>query len=155
MKVVIWSSTPCTGGSPYQRRHEHRPGHLQALCTMHRKLWRSFLVMVGHPQISVWVIEWPEKCACWGWASTRGFARQHDHHTGKVHGCVSGLVGKDGLPIRKVWKLMSNDATFVRTMSETFACNCKGDHSKNFDLKATQHCPQAFADVALESLRLR
>ena len=158
MKVVFWSSTPCTGGSPYQRRHEDRPGyqdHLQALFTVHRKLWRSFLVMVNHPQVVVWVIEWPQRCAYWGWASTRSFAKQRTHYTGEVHGCVSGLVGRDGLPIRKIWKLMSNDEQFVRTMSETFACTCKGDHSRNFDLKATQHYPPAFADVALESLRLR
>ena len=158
MKVVFWSSTPCTGGSPYQRRHEDRPGyqdHLQALFTVHRKLWRSFLVMVNHPQVGVWVIEWPQRCAYWGWASTRSFAKQRTHYTGEVHGCVSGLVGRDGLPIRKIWKLMSNDEQFVRTMSETFACTCKGDHSRDFDLKATQHYPPAFADVALQSLRLR
>ena len=66
MKVVFWSSAPCTGGSLYQRRNEARPGyqdHLQALFTVHRKLWRSFLIMVNHPQVGVWVIEWPQRCA--------------------------------------------------------------------------------------------
>ena len=62
MKVVLWSNTPCTGGSPWQRKHlHHNPQHqehLQALFTVHRKLWKSWLKLNTHPQVSVWVTEW-------------------------------------------------------------------------------------------------
>ena len=159
MKVVLWSSTPCTGGSPWQRRHDssenpHYHHHLQALFTVHRKLWRSWLKMNTHPQVSVWVIEWPQRCSYWGWHSTKSFLKTRDHHVGLVHGCAAGLVGKDGLLVKKIWKLVSNDSDFIRTMAESFACSGDHEHSQKFDLKATQHYPEHLAETALSSLRL-
>ena len=158
MKVVLWSSTPCTGGSPWQRKHAHEnPQHqerLQALYTVHRKLWKSWLKLNTHPQVSVWVMEWPQRCSYWGWQSTKSFLRSRDHDEGLVHGCMAGMVGQDNLLVKKVWKLVSNDADFINIMNETFACDGSHVHSQRFDLKATQHYPQAFARVALEALRL-
>ena len=158
MKVVLWSSTHCTGGSPWQRKHAHEnPQHqerLQALYTVHRKLWKSWLKLNTHPQVSVWVMEWPQRCSYWGWQSTKSFLRSRDHHEGLVHGCMAGMVGQDNLLVKKVWKLVSNDADFINIMNKTFACDGSHDHSQRFDLKATQHYPQAFAHVALEALRL-
>ena len=159
MKVVLWSSTPCTGGSPWQRKHEFNDNpqyhnHLQALFTVHRKLWKSWLKMNTHPQVSVWVIEWPQRCSYWGWQSTKSFLKTRDHHVGLVHGCVAGLVGRDGLLVKKIWKLVSNDSHFIHTMAESFACSGDHEHSQKFDLKATQHYPEHFAETALSSLRL-
>ena len=116
MKVVLWSSTPCTGGSPWQRKHlHHNPQHqehLQALFTVHRKLWKSWLKLNTHPQVSVWVMEWPQRCSYWGWQSTKSFLRSRSHHEGLVHGCMAGMVGQDNLLVKKTWKLVSNDADF-------------------------------------------
>ena len=158
MKVVLWSSTPCTGGSPWQRKHlHHNPQHqehLQALFTVHRKLWKSWLKLNTHPQVSVWVMEWPQRCSYWGWQSTKSFLRSRSHHEGLVHGCMAGMVGQDNLLVKKTWKLVSNDADFIRTMSRAFACDGSHDHSQKFDLKATQHYPRAFAETALATLRL-
>ena len=149
MKVVLWCSTPCTGGSPWQRQHlHHNPQHqehLQALFTVHRKLWT---------QVSVWVMEWPQRCSYWGWQSTKSFLQNRSHHEGLVHGCMAGMVGQDNLLVKKIWKLVSNDADFTRTMNQTFACDGSHVHSQKFDLKATQHYPRAFAEVALTALRL-
>ena len=101
MKVVLWSTTPCTGGSPWQRKHlHHNPQHqehLQALFTVHRKLWKSWLKLNTHPQVSVWVMEWPQRCSYWGWQSTKSFLRSRSHHEGLVHGCMAGMVGQDNL----------------------------------------------------------
>ncbi|CAE7675304.1 RE1 [Symbiodinium sp. CCMP2592] len=158
MKVVLWSSTPCTGGSPWQRKHlHHNPQHqehLQALFTVHRKLWKSWLKLNTHPQVSVWVIEWPQRCSYWGWQSTKSFLRSRGHHEGLVHGCMAGMVGQDNLLVKKTWKLVSNDADFIQHMSRNFACDGSHDHSQTFDLKATQHYPRAFAETALATLRL-
>ena len=67
---------------------------------------------------------------------------------------MAGLVGQDKLLVKKVWKLVYNDADFIRTMNQTFACDGSHEHSHKYDLKATQHYPKAFAQVALEALRL-
>ncbi|CAE7030618.1 RE1 [Symbiodinium sp. CCMP2592] len=158
MKVVLWSSTPCTGGSPWQRKHlHHNPQHqehLQALFTVHRKLWKSWLKLNTHRQVSVWVMEWPQRCSYWGWQSTKSFLRSRSHHEGLVHGCMAGMVGQDNLLVKKTWKLVSNDADFIQHMSRNFACDGSHDHSQTFDLKATQHYPRAFAETALATLRL-
>ena len=71
-----------------------------------------------------------------------------------MHGCMAGMVGQDNLLVKKVWKLVSNDADLINIMNKTFACDGSHVHSQRFDLKATQHYPQAFARVALEALRL-
>ena len=99
-------------------------------------------------------MEWPQGCSYWGWQSTKSFLRSRDHHEGLVHGCMAGMVGQDNLLVKKVWKLVSNDADFINIMNETFACDGSHVHSQRFDLKATQHYPQTFARVALEALRL-
>ena len=140
------------------RKHlHHNPQHqehLQALFTVRRKLWKSWLKLNTHPQVSVWVMEWPQRCSYWGWQSTKSFLRSRSHHEGLVHGCMAGMVGQDNLLVKKTWKLVSNDADFIQIMSRTFACDGSHDHSQTFDLKATQHYPRAFAETALAALRL-
>ena len=136
-------------------REPPTPGALASFVhSVHRKLWKSWLKLNTHPQVSVWVMEWPQRCSYWGWQSTKSFLRSRDHHAGLVHGCMAGMVGQDQLLVKKVWKLVSNDADFINIMNETFACDGSHVHSQRFDLKATQHYPQAFARVALEALRL-
>ena len=80
MHVVVWASTPCTGESPWQhlqvaRDKSYYPRHLKGLFTVHRKLWKSFLFLVNALKQPTWVIEWPQRCAYWGWASTKFFLR--------------------------------------------------------------------------------
>ena len=158
MKVVLWSSTPCAVGSPWQRKQDYNDNpsyrnHLQALFTVRRKLWKSWLKLKTHPQVSVWMIEWPQRCSYWGWQSTKSFLKTRDHHVGLAHGCAAGMVGEDGLLVKKVWKLVSNDEDFIQMMHGTFACDQTHGHSQKFDLKATQHYPEAFAETEMAVLR--
>ena len=96
MHVVVWASTPCTGGSPWQhlqvaRDESYYSRHLKGLFTVHRKLWKSFLFLVNVSKQPTWVIEWPQRCAYWGWASTKSFLRTNSHSEGLVFGCSCGL----------------------------------------------------------------
>ena len=58
-----------------------------------------------------------------------------------MHGCMAGMVGQDNLLVKKVWKLVSNDADLINIMNKTFACDGSHVHSQRFDLKATQTLP--------------
>ena len=156
MHVVVWASTPCTGGSPWQhlqvaRDESYYSRHLKGLFTVHRKLWKSFLFLVNASKEPTWVIEWPQRCAYWGWASTKSFLRTNSHSEGLVFGCSCGLLGKDGLPIRKVWRLCSSSSLLVTCMAE-FKCLGDHQHSSDYVLKDTQHYPEAFARRALKAL---
>ena len=156
MHVVVWASTPCTGGSPWQhlqvaRDESYYSRHLKGLFTVHRKLWKSFLFLVNASKQPTWVIEWPQRCASWGWASTKSFLRTNSHSEGLVFGCSCGLLGKDGLPVRKVWRLCSSSSLLVTCMAE-FKCPGDHQHSRDYVLKDTQHYPEAFARRALKAL---
>ena len=156
MHVVVWASTPCTGGSPWQhlqvaRDESYYSRHLKGLFTVHRKLWKSFLFLVNASKQPTWVIEWPQRCAYWGWASTKSFLRTNSHSEGLVFGCSCGLLGKDGLPVRKVWRLCSSSSLLVTCMAE-FKCPGDHQHSRDYVLKDTQHYPEAFARRALKAL---
>ena len=159
MKVVLWSSAPCAGGSPWQRKQDYSESpeyrnHLQTLFTVHRKLWRSWLKLNSHPQVKMWVIEWPQRCSYWGWQSTRSFLSTRERRAGIVNGCMAGMVGQDGLLVKKIWKLVSNEQSFVARTQSAFTCDGSHEHSQKFVLKSTQHCPVHFARVALKSLSL-
>ena len=93
MHVIVWASTPCTGGSPWQRYHQARSeGYyeekMKGLFTVHRKLWKSFLRLVNTSESTTWVIEWPQRCAYWGWASTKSFLKRNTHERLGVRLCV-------------------------------------------------------------------
>ena len=55
MKVVLWSSTPCTGGSPWQRKHAHEnPQHQERLQSFVHSAPKALevVVEVEHPPTS-------------------------------------------------------------------------------------------------------
>ena len=62
LRVFFWSSTPCTGGCPYQRLNLNRYGteyqkHLDGLWTVHRKLWSVVKIMCNLSDH--WVLDAP------------------------------------------------------------------------------------------------
>ena len=81
--ISLWSSTPCTGGSPWQhllvasRGDEYRRGRLARHWALHRKLWKSFTILSTY--VHGWAIEWPKRCAYWGWNQTRKFLSSRNY----------------------------------------------------------------------------
>ena len=152
VNVLIWSSTPCTGGCLWQFTHLERPGHgdyLKKVWGVQRKLWKNFEVIckpvedmpVGclNPFVA---IEWPKTCQYWHWRTTKKFG--FDHHrtlmTSIVHGCAVGMRGRDNLLVKKQWRVDTDLKVLCETL-QTFACTKDHPHSADFDLKSTQHYP--------------
>ena len=97
-KVFLWSSTPCTGGSPFQHlnlhryKEEYRKNHLNHLWTIHRKLWRAVVELSEY--VHGWAIEWPLRSAYWSWRQTKHFmkTRRYEVSWVVVDACMAGVV---------------------------------------------------------------
>ena len=83
IRVLVWSSTPCTGGCPYQYLNRQNPDYvprLKRLWGVQRKLFKNLNVLVAplpqlpagciHPHIA---IEWPKSCQYWHWKDVQKF----------------------------------------------------------------------------------
>ena len=53
-----------------------------------------------------WAVEWPARSAYWKQAESFFERLDHPGHTSYVDGCAAGLLGNDGLPIAKRWRVM-------------------------------------------------
>ena len=118
----LWSSIPCTGGSPWQK-HNIRVGGRRALqkvrahIQLAMKLWRN-LQILAHRVINnggTVTIEWPDKCAYWNYGCVKRFLKKYDLKSCVVHGCAFGLTSikpeRRGKPILKPWRIATNCLT--------------------------------------------
>ena len=114
-KCLIWSSIPCTGGSPYQDINLRRyPGMKEKLKTHGRlfeSLWEQFEI-VAHACASKGggvAIEWLSKCKYWQCPKVKHLCRFLNLEKAECHGCQFGLTSKvNGLPIVKPWTIATN-----------------------------------------------
>ena len=154
--VFLWSSTPCTGGCPYQRLHArsltYRRGRLAQHWRLHRRLWKAFVELSGC--VHAWAIEWPRSCAYWSWRQTQSFlaSRPYTLHDVPVDGCALEMRGRDHLLIAKRWRVVTTHATVAEHIC-VYRCSRKHEHSKDFDLKQTQHYPTQLVKSFLAALR--
>jgi hypothetical protein len=71
-------------------------------------------------------IEWPNGCRYWSHLEVKKFiVKQGLVHLCRFDGCAYGLTQlKDGLPILKPWRVMTNDAELVLALN----LRCSKDH---------------------------
>ena len=154
--VFLWASTPCTGGCPYQRLHArsltYRRGRLAQHWRLHRRLWKAFVELSGC--VHAWAIEWPRSCAYWSWRQTQSFlaSRPYTLHDVPVDGCALEMRGRDHLLIAKRWRVVTTHATVAEHIC-VYRCSREHEHSKDFDLKRTQHYPMQLVESFLAALR--
>ena len=152
--VLVWSSTPCTGGCTWQYLHRQREGYekyLKKVWGIQRKLFSGFQVLCRQVEdleeqqgcLNPFVaIEWPRTCQYWHWRTTKNFLLNHHREleSSTVHGCAVGLLDQHGVAVKKTWRV-DTDLHVLRELLESFRCNGGHAHSENFDLKETQHYP--------------
>ncbi|CAE7685156.1 GIP [Symbiodinium sp. CCMP2592] len=154
--VFLWASTPCTGGCPYQRLRARDPayrrGRLAQHWRLHRKLWRSLVELTSF--VHAWAIEWPRACAYWSWRQTEHFlsSRPYVLHDVPVDGCALDMRGRDHLLIAKRWRVVTTHPAVAESI-RVYRCSGKHEHSKDFDLKNTQHYPVELVKSFFEALR--
>ena len=154
--VFLWASTPCTGGCPYQRLHARNPvyrrGRLAQHWRLHRKLWKTFVELTGF--VHAWAVEWPRSCAYWSWHQTEKFlsSRPYVLHDVPVDGCALDMRGRDHLLIAKRWRVVTTHPAVAEGI-RVYRCSKEHEHSKDFDLRATQHYPVVLVQSFFEALR--
>ena len=62
------------------------------------------------------------------------------------------MRGRDHLLIAKYWRVVTTHAAVAESI-RVYRCSGKHEHSKDFDLKATQHYPVALVRSFFEALR--
>ena len=154
--VVLWSSTPCTGGCPFQyicikKFGQDYMGHLRELYQIQKKLWKGFLRM---SEVADFVaIEWPKRCAYWGWNQTKDFLRKRKTFSTFVDACSVKLNQKDQL-VRKTWRIETDSTRLLESLK---VCVCDGRHdhlpSKEVNWKETQHYPRKFCELILKGFK--
>ena len=154
--VFLWASTPCTGGCPYQRLHARSPvyrrGRLAQHWRLHRRLWKSFVTLTSF--VHAWAVEWPRACAYWSWHQTDRFlsSRPYTLHDVPVDGCALEMRGRDHLLIAKRWRVVTTHPAVAEGI-RVYRCSGKHEHSKDFDLKSTQHYPVELVKSFFAALR--
>ena len=98
-----------------------------------------------------WAVEWPARSAYWKQAESFFERLDHPGHTSYVDGCAAGLLGNDGIPIAKRWRVMVTHTRVASGLS-FFRCDKSHDHSLRFVLRETQHYPEILCRRVLEGL---
>ncbi len=110
--VLLWSSIPCTGGSPWQYVNEARhlrTGDKEALEKLENLrsefalFWKNFEVLAEEVirRKGFVAIEWPSACSYWKDPRVRMFLLKHGFTKIQIHGCAYGLRAPCGTPIKK------------------------------------------------------
>ena len=88
-------------------------GHLRELYQIQKKLWKGFLRM---SEVADFVaIEWPKRCAYWGWNQTRDFLRKRKTFSTFVDAC-SVKLNQKGQLIRKTWRIETDSTRLLESL---------------------------------------
>ena len=111
---LLWTSVPCTGGSPWQDSNVKKPGGLENIRKHKRlfnKIWTSFRIVANESRKDGGrlAIEWPKGCEYWRTKHVKQYG--HDLRLNKVHvkACALGLTDDEGAPISKPWTIATDD----------------------------------------------
>ena len=119
--VSLWSSIPCTGGSPWQYVNEamfYRKADSRSLRRLRGLISDFRLFLWNFREIAeavlsrggVVCIEWPSACQYWRDTQVREFLREHGFRKSVTHGCAFGLCTtyyKPGSSMKKPWTIAS------------------------------------------------
>ena len=161
---ALWFSSPCTGGSSWQRvnraKGQQTANLIDGYWKEFRKLWTAFELVATHAiarQCMVFV-EWPRGCAYWHDERVQKFLRKHGFVYADFDGCMHELVAQHGAnvgePIYKPWRvacLNSSLRVFLHTKcdrSHTHA-PCAGQ-----DTKGTQGYTPLIARLVHTAIRV-
>ena len=158
-------STPCTGGSPWQRVARFRsssPGtaRTNALREQHERLWNAVehVAGVARSRGCTIIMEWPTSCAYWSDPRVLTFLNRYRFQNAFIDGCMVGLTstryGKEGRPLHKRWRLAVSHPALVPYLT----CTCRGQSRKGCvpvegsDTKRSESYSEDFAAVVMHAL---
>ena len=125
----LWSSIPCTSGSPWQYVNRSQYG-----ATFRAKLlkqeWESKKMFKHFVRVAEAVLqkggevsfEWPKGCSSWKRPDVRQFFERHPFaerfKETTFDGCMFGVKAKDGQPIKKPWRVMTTNQALAHIFND-------------------------------------
>ena len=152
-KVVIFASLPCTGGCTWQRINsmtEQGGERVESHKQLFRKLFRSLRKLDGSLckfcDVSI-AFELPASCDYWKLPMISKFCESHGLTEHLVNGCMVGVQDKEGVPLKKSWRIMSN----VSLSEQLSGLRCDKSHehgeSRGNDLKRAESYTYVLTDA--------
>ena len=153
-RCLLFSSMPCTGGSPWQRINVKKPGGYANL-RRHRKLfnalWTNFesIARQAHAARNYIAIEWPRGCSYWLMPKVKNLCTELGLKFVDFHGCMFGLKSVyNGKLIMKPWRIATNSPELLKGFQGHLCCGhdehapCAGK-----DTKLTENYTDSMVDL--------
>ena len=126
-KVCVWVALPCTAWSTWQRLAKDPASLARKRMASVALLRRTTCLIKDLMELNVDAyFEWPRFCDGWSAALCPPMAELLRLLPARaaVDGCALGVVSRDGLPLRKAWRLQ----TSRRDSAAALEKRCPGDH---------------------------
>ena len=162
---VLWISTPCTGGSPFQKIARRRASpsgtaRMRALQVQHDRLWNAVehVASVARCRGCTVIVEWPTSCAYWNEPRVLAFLDRCRFKNAYIDGCMVGLTspryGREGRLLHKRWRLAVSHSMLVPLL--TYVCQGRSLNGcisvEGADTKRTESYSNDFATLVLHAL---
>jgi hypothetical protein len=131
--IELWSSIPCTGGSPWQninKRHANARKLIRSHIILFNKLWNmlvrlvNYIIEKSNGKVKLWIaIEWPKGCSYWRLRKVIAFVNKHNLTSVLVNGCRVNLRSiVNNKLIAKPWSIKTNSPELMKALGDR-ACN--------------------------------
>ena len=158
-KLILYASLPCVGGSPWGNVNgltvegQERIKEQQKQFT---KLFKSFVKLVDEisDEHTLIAFELSKNCKYWRWPMVRKFMMERSMTPHHFDGCMLGVLGNDGHPMKKSWTIAGNFKELE--MLDSFKCdsNHKHDQSRGKALKLAENYTFKLTDMLHECFRI-
>ena len=150
--LILFASLPCVGGSPWGNVNGltvQGQERIQEQQRLFNKLFKSFAKLVDEvgDDKTLIAFDLSRNCKYWNWPMVRKFLIDHSMSTHHFDGCMLGVVGNDGQPIKKGWTIAGNFKELAKL--DSFKCDSSHKHgqSRGKALKQTQTCRKLHLQV--------
>ena len=153
-RCLLFSSMPCTGGSPWTRINIKRPGgyaiHRRHI-RLFNKLWHNFEIIArqAHAAGNPVAIEWPRGCSYWRLPKVQALCKELGLKFADFDGCRFGIRSiSSGLPILKPWRIATNNYELYQGFKGMKCSGCsKHAPCAGKDTKLTENYSKSMVDL--------
>ena len=157
--LILYASLPCVGGSPWGNVNgltvegQERIKEQQKQFT---KLFKSFVKLVDevYDERTLIAFELSKNCKYWRWPMVRKFLIERSMTTHHFDGCMLGVLGNNGQPMKKSWTIAGNFKELA--VLDSFKCDGKHEHdqSRGKALKLAENYTFKLTDMLHECFRV-
>ena len=131
--LILYASLACVGGSPWGNVNGltvEGQERIQEQQRLFNKLFKSFAKLVDEvgDDKTLIAFELSRNCKYWKWPMVREFLIDHSMSTHNFDGCMFGVVGNDGQPIKKGWTIAGHFKELAKL--EFFKCDSSHKHGQ-------------------------